>query len=426
MPIDPRYEHLAPPGWPPSPKLPPAQPMSLGDILGMVGNSSAEFMGGAAPLEDTRVKAKPPADTGFAPDITAALKALGGQPEATSMNLGSAGLPAQVGAPQMVMPNYAPADAAFAQAKPHPIAAPQYITPHYEASDKLYEQGSPQNRFTEADYQDDKWGRIIQGFAQAALNSDDHRLLSGIIGGLGGYGTALSNKSKMDVETADKMADFAIKRAGYEKDKTENVNQVQNQQSTANYTADRNNQSSMETYYDALGRHEGSKAENIARIRNDNSELQYRANARNSEIAAQRSGAKVIGQNKNAIIVSHVDKDGNLIVDAKPFASFNGVNGNAQGHGAAGVSGIETLINMARANGQLRPLLGEDIYKQVVSPETDYSPTGTYGSLGMLGEKGKGEAYQRAIAEENNMIAGYLMSNPDKLRAMLSTMIGSQ
>jgi hypothetical protein len=222
------------------------------------------------------------------------------------------------------------------------------------------------------------------------------------------------------------MSDFVLKRAGYEKDKTENVNQVENQQSTANYTADRNNQSSMETYYDALGRHEGSKAENRARIRNDNSELQYRANARNSEITAQRSGAKVLGLNKNNVVVSHIDKDGNLIIDAKPFGSFNGINGNAQGHGAAGTSGIETLINMARANGQLRPLLGEDIYKQVVSPETDYAPSGTYGSLGLLGEKGKTEAYQRAVAEENNMIAGYLMSNPDKLRAMLSAMIGSQ
>jgi hypothetical protein len=400
--------------------------MSFGDILGMIGNSSAEFMGGAQPLPDTRVKPKTPSDTGFSPDIAAALKALGGQPESTSMNLGSAGLPGQIAAPTMVMPDYSAADSAFAQAKPHPIAAPQYVTPHYEASDKLYAQASPQNRFTEEDYQNDKWGRIIQGFAQAALNSDNHRFLSGVIGGLGGYGTALSNKTKMDVETADKMSDFVLKRAGYEKDKTENVNQVENQQSTANYTADRNNQSSMETYYDALGRHEGSKAENRARIRNDNSELQYRANARNSEITAQRSGAKVLGLNKNNVVVSHIDKDGNLIIDAKPFGSFNGINGNAQGHGAAGTSGIETLINMARANGQLRPLLGEDIYKQVVSPETDYAPSGTYGSLGLLGEKGKTEAYQRAVAEENNMIAGYLMSNPDKLRAMLSAMIGSQ
>lgn len=362
---------------------------------------------------------------GMDPKLAAILAGLAGkQGPQGPINLGPAGLPGQISAPTMRAPDYSAADAAFAQAKPHPIMAPQYVKPNYAAADEMYAKATPEGRYTDEAYQDDKWGRIIQGFSQALLGSDDHRLLAGLIGGLGGYGSALSNKSKMDTETADKMAGYYLQRGNFEGEKTRDINNVENQQQNSNFQAARGNESANETYFNALGRYEGEKAGTGAEVANRNAVLQMQAAIHNAGNAAYRQ-PKFLGMNKNNMVVQTVDDKGNIIVKAVPMGSVAGVLGNSQGDmfNDPTMAGLETLVDGMISTGQIRGLLGDQVYTALSKPYADYAPAGPLGAIGTLGDQGKKTAFGNAQAEFKNNVARYLMQNPDMMKRMIDQMV---
>lgn len=374
-----------------------------------------------------------PAPSAPSPQLQQLLSAFGNSlntgGQGSSINLGSAGLPGAVGAPKMVIPDYGAADAAFAQAKPHPIAAAQYVQPDYTKADSLWSQAAPA-ALSEDALTNDKWGKIIQGAAGAFLGAPQHKLMAAILGGLGGYGSALENRTKMSVDQANRQSDYLIKDAGYETGKAGDQANVTNNQATANYNADRSNQSSVENWAEALGGYSSRKAETKADIQNKQSELGFQANTRNADLAQQRMGAKVIGTNKDEVVYSWVDKQGNLNIGTKPIKSFsemNGLTGGKMSGNDPGAAGMEGLIQTLRAGGALRSLLGP-AYERLVQPESDYTSVdkGGLGSLMQLGDAGKKAAYDRAMAEENANIAQYLYSHPNLLQQGLSAIMPSK
>lgn len=367
--------------------------------------------------------APPPVDTsGMMAKLAKYGQALG-QGTGNSMDLGVVNLP-HVSAPQIAAPDYTQSDQAFASATPHPISAAQYVKPHYEASDALYEKAKPQ-AMTQQQLEDDKWGRILAGAAQSFLGADNHRLLAGILGGLGGYGSALSNRTKMAVDQADKLSEFYLKDAGYESGKADSIANVDNSQATANYSADRSNQTELGQYYRALGGYDASKAENRANIASRNAELGFDAAKFNAQ-SADKKDVKIVGQTKDGVVYQYLDKNGHLNVAIKPFGTFSQMNGGAQGKMAGGdpsAAGLEALIGTLRNAGKLRDVLGPE-YDKLVSPEQDYGMAGKYGALGTMGDKGKEMALERSQAEENAKIADYFMSHPDVLDASLNMVLG--
>ena len=350
------------------------------------------------------------------------------------MNLGSAGLPGTVGAPQLMTPDYSAADAAMAQAKPTTISAPQYVQADYKNANDLWAQAKPAG-LTADDKSNDMWGKILSGAATGFLNGS--RSAGGmrpgwgaILGALGGYGSALENRTKMSTAAANLMSDYLIKDAGFESGKAKDVADTANKQQEGNFTTDTTNQSNLTRYASALGGYEGGKAETNANVQNKQAELGYEANVRNSQINAEKRGLKVIGHDKDQVIYQYIDKDGNLNIGTKPISSFSSINGKTGGKMSSndpGAAGMEQLISTLRNAGQLRALLGDKTYQQLVKPETDYSTAGgPMGGLMMLGDKGKAEAMQRAIAEENAAIADYLYNNPAVLDRGLNSVLGSQ
>lgn len=360
--------------------------------------------------------------------------------EGTVMNLGNAGLPGTVGAPSLALPDYGAADAAFAQAKPTAVTAPQYVQANYTQADQLWKDSAPKG-LTEDDKSNDMWGKILSGAAQGFIGGDFHGwgpfgggkggLRPGwgaIIGALGGYGSALENRTKMSTQAADKMSDFMIRQAGYETGKAKDIADTTNLQQRGNFDADVTNNTNLTNYARALGGYESGKAETRSSVQNRQAELGYQANVRNAQINAEKRGAKVIGHDKNQVIYSYIDKDGNLNVATKPVASMGTVNGRTGGKMAStdpGAAGMEQLISTLRSAGQLRNLLGPEVYDQLAKPYTDYSTAGTpLGSMMLLGDKGKNAALERAQAEENAAIANYLYNNPDVLERGLTSVLG--
>lgn len=391
--------------------------------------------------------AAPPAVT---PDIIAAqqakLAALGAAlnpGQGTTLNLGSAGLPGMVAAPKMVMPDYSKADAAFQLAKPQAVSAPQYVQANYQAADKMYADAKPAG-LTDTDKSNDMWGKILSGAVSGftggnfngygigggGLQNGVRPGWAGILGALGGYGSALENRTKMSVDAANRTSDYLIKDANYESGKAKDIADTTNQQQTGDFQASSTNNTNLTGYARALGGYESGKAEDLSNVQNEGVKLGYQAATRNADIRAQKTGVKVIGQNKNEVLYSFIDKDGNMNIGSKPISSFSGANGLTGGKMAGndpGAAGMETLIHTLRASGQLPNLLGPDVYAKMVAPAKAYSdPTGALGGYNSLGDKGKAEAFTRAQAEEDANIANLLYANPQLFDKFVNAVSGGQ